>query len=41
MADAEFCQRVDDGIDDDRERWGGPAFAGRADAQRVGRARYL
>src|ERR1700722_1666075 len=41
VADAEFCQRVDEGIDDDGERRGGAAFAGGADAEGVGWTRHL
>jgi len=41
MADAELAQRIDDCIDGDGERRRGPAFAGRPNAERMGRRRHL
>src|SRR3954467_5366598 len=37
IADAVVAERIDDGADDDRERWRRAAFAARLDAERIGR----
>ena len=37
VADAEVRERIDDGVDDDGQRRHRAAFAGGADAERVGR----